>query len=398
MDYSVINTTDQLPELIQQIAATDLIGMDTEFVAEDCYRPDLCLLQISTRDHVFIIDPKGIDDLASVWELIVDPRRTVVVHAGREEILFAFRATGKPVAKLFDVQIAVGLLGGDYPASYGKLLQRVLGENVPKGETRTDWRKRPLTRAQLDYAALDVLHLPLVYDQLKEQLEAQGRQRWLDDELVRKQTNLVAYEEQEGWYRMSGVQSLQGKQLGIVRELWLWRDERARSKDMPARRVLRDDLIIELARRGSADPKKIAHIRGLHHSGFQRFLPEISECVARGLSSPVPNTPWSGQSKRTRPPALLQQFLTAAMAFLCRNNSIAPAIVGTSDDVGKLASYWLSGEELPESDEDFPNLLKGWRAEFVGDPLYHIYSGKRALRVQDPGDEMPLALCDVEPE
>lgn len=398
MDYTVVNTNEQLPELIEQIAAARIVGMDTEFVAEDCYRPDLCLLQISTRDRVYIVDPKGIDDLSAVWELLVDPQRTVVVHAGREEILFAFRATGRTIAKLFDVQVAVGLLGGDFPASYGKLLQRVLGENVPKGETRTDWRKRPLTRAQLEYAALDVLHLPQVYDALRQQLIDQGRLGWLEDELVRKQANLIIYAEQEGWYRMSGVQSLHGKQYGIVRELWLWRDERARSKDMPARRVLRDDLIVELARRSSADPKKIAHIRGLHHVGFQRFIPEIAECVTRGLNVPIPKTPWSGHSKRSRPPALLQQFLTAAMAYLCRNNNIAPSIVGTSDDVGKLASFWLSGETLPETDEDFPNLLKGWRAEFVGDPLYHIYAGKRALRVQDPRDEMPLALCDVEPE
>lgn len=397
MDYTLVNTNDQLPELIERISAAELIGMDTEFVAEDCYRPDLCLLQISTRDEVFIVDPKGIDDILPVWKLLVSPDRTVIVHAGREEILFAYRATGKTIPKLFDIQVAVGLLGGEYPASYGKLLQRLLGENVPKGETRTDWRKRPLTRSQLDYAAVDVLHLPNAFDALTTQLEQRGRLRWLHDELARKQVDLVNYEEQEGWHRMPGVQSLHGKQLGVVRSLWLWRDERARSKDMPARRVLRDDLIVELARRGSADPKKIEHIRGLHHPGFQRFIPEISTCVAQGLTSEAPATPWNGRSNRARPPALLQQFLTAAMAFLCRNNDIAPAIVGTSDDVGRLASYWLSGEELPESDEEFPSLLKGWRAEFVGEPLYHIYAGKRALRVQDPSNEMPLGLCDIEP-
>ncbi len=370
--------------------------MDTEFVAEDCYRPDLCLLQISTRDHVFIVDPKGIRDISAVWEIIVSPQRTVVVHAGREEILFAYRATGRSIPKLFDVQVAVGLLGGEYPASYGKLLQRVLGVSVAKGETRTDWRKRPLTRAQLDYAALDVLHLPQVFDELTKQLEERGRLAWLADELARKQAGLLDFEDQEGWHRLSGIQSLQGKQLGIVRALWMWRDERARTKDMPARRVLRDDLIVELARRGSADPKKIAHIRGLHHAGFQRFIPEITSCISEGLASGPPQTPWSLQSKRPRPPALLQQFLTAAMSYLCRSNQIAPSIVGTSDDVGRLAAYWLSDSQLTPDDEAYPQLLQGWRKELVGDPLYHIYAGKRALRVQDPRDEMPLGLCDID--
>ncbi len=396
MNYRLVSTTEQLSHLVAAIEEADLVGMDTEFVAEDCYRPDLCLLQISTRSEVFIVDPKSFEDLSRVWELLTDGGRTVVVHAGREEILFAYRATGKSIATLFDVQLALGLMGGEYPASYGKLLLRILGENVPKGETRTDWRKRPLSNAQLDYAALDVLHLPQLYDALSEQLTKAGRLEWLKDELIRRQANLVDSQVQEGWHRMSGVQSLHGKQLGVVRELWMWRDQRAELKNMPARRVLRDDLIIELAKRGSADAKKIAHIRGLHHPGFQRFIPEIAECVALGLNAETPAAPWNGQNKRPRPPALLQQFLTAAMSYLCRTHNIAPPIVGTSDDVGRLASYWLSRVELDESDPEFPQLLRGWRAELVGEPLHHIFSGKRALRVQDPQDEMPLSLCDIE--
>lgn len=397
MNYRLVSTAEDLPELIAGIEAADLVGMDTEFVAEDCYRPDLCLLQISTRAEVYIVDPRNIGDLGRVWELLVDGQRTVVVHAGREEILFAYRATGKSIPSLFDVQLALGLLGGEFPASYGKLLQRTLGEMVPKGETRTDWRKRPLSAAQLDYAALDVLHLPQLFDALSQEIRQLGRSNWLADELIRRQAILIDSQLQEGWHRLSGVQSLHGKQLGIVRELWTWRDQRAEQKNMPARRVLRDDLIVELAKRGSADAKKIAHIRGLHHPGFQRFIPEIADCVARGLSAEPPQPPWQGQGKRPRPPALLQQFLTAAMSYLCRTHNISPTIVGTSDDVGRLASYWMSGQQLPENDADFPQLLRGWRAELVGEPLYHIFTGKRALRVQDPNDEMPLSLCDGGP-
>ncbi|MCA9132587.1 MAG: HRDC domain-containing protein [Planctomycetales bacterium] len=398
MNYSLVTTSQQLPELLEAISSAALVGMDTEFVAEDCFRPDLCLLQISTREAVYIIDPRSIEDLSGVWSLLVDGQRRVVVHAGREEILFAYRATGRSISSLFDVQLALGLLGGEFPASYGKLLQRLLGENVPKGETRTDWRKRPLSRAQLDYAALDVLHLPQLFDTLSQELENVGRTQWLVDEMHRRQNNLIETQEQEGWYRLSGVQSLYGKQLSVVRELWRWREQRAEYKNMPARRVLRDDLIIELAKRGSVDEKKIAHIRGLHHPGFQRFIPELAQCVAKGLAAEVPQAPWCGANKRPRPPALLQQYLTAAMSFLCRTHSIAPAIVGTSDDVGRLASYWLSGATLDEEDPEFPQLLRGWRAELVGHPLYHIFTGRRALRVQDPQDDMPLSLCDVEPQ
>ena len=377
------------------LAGAKQIGFDTEFVAEDCYQPDLCLVQLSTPDEVFVVDPRNCSDMSAVWNLLVDPAKQVLVHAGREETLFVYRATGKSIPDLFDVQVAMGLLGGEYPASYGKLLQRLLGEVLTKGETRTDWRKRPLTKAQLDYAALDVLHLPKLVDLLTEQLQEKGRLGWLEDELQRRQRQLIATQEQEGWYRLSAVQSLNGKQLGIVRELWHWRDERARTKNMPSRRVLRDDLIIELARRGTSDTKKIAQIRGLHHSGFQRFLPDIAECINRGSRGPSPKIPWAPNSKKPKTPALLQQFLTASMSYLCRSHQIAPAIVGTSDDVGRLAAYWISGDKLTEDDAQYPNLLRGWRAEFVGEPLYEIFTGKKALKVQNPNQEMPLALCDV---
>ncbi|HBE67986.1 MAG TPA: ribonuclease D, partial [Planctomycetaceae bacterium] len=135
VEYRLVDDQEELEAARAAIEAADVIGMDTEFVAEDCYQPDLCLLQVATREEVFIVDPKAVADINCLWDLMVDGQRTVIVHAGREEILFAYRATGKPLANLFDVQVATGLLGGEYPASYGKLLQKFLGEMAPKGET-----------------------------------------------------------------------------------------------------------------------------------------------------------------------------------------------------------------------------------------------------------------------
>lgn len=395
MNYKLIETDDHLPALFEAMSRANILGLDTEFVAEDCYRPELCLIQISTPDEVFVVDPQRITSVNTIWERLLDPKHVVVVHAGREEFLFGYRALGRPCSQMFDVQIALGMLGGEYPASYGKLLQKVLGVNASKGETRTDWRKRPLTAAQLDYAALDVLHLPQIYEKLSAELKAVGRTQWLTDEIEQRQQSLIKSELSEGWWRLSGVQTLYGKQLGVVRELWNWRNQRAIYKNMPARRVLRDDLIIELAKRGSPDHKRIAHIRGLHHPGFQRFIPEIAECIARGLQGEPPVAPWVTASKLPRPPALLQQFLAAATAYICRSHNISPAIVATTEDVGRLASYWLSKTELDPSDSEFPDLLRGWRAEMVGKPLFEIYCGKKTLWVQRPDDEMPLAMCDV---
>lgn len=393
VNYKLVEQQHQLPELIEAVAAAQIVGFDTEFVAEDSYRPDLCLMQVSTDEAIFLIDPKTVKQLAEFWALLVDPARKVIVHAGREETLFVYRATGKTMPGLFDIQLAVGILGGEYPASYGNLLNRVLGKVLDKGETRTDWRARPLSASQLEYAALDVLHLPKLYRLLEEDLIAKERLTWFDEEISRRQTALIDTQLREAWHRIGGVQSMRGRQLAVVRALWLWREQRAEQRNMPARRVLRDDLLLEVAKRAWTDPSKIATIRGLHHPGMQRLLPELAACVVEGLAGPEPHWPGQRFPKRARPPALLQQFLTAAMAYICRCQNIATAIVGTSDDVRDLIIYWLEGGE--DGGGEVPSLLLGWRGDLVGQALHDIYTGRKALRVLDPLDDMPLGLCDT---
>ena len=393
MKYCLIDNADQLPQVYSAIQSATVDGLDTEVVAEDCFRPDLCLVQVSTESSVFIVDTRASVELAEFWSLFVDPQRTVVVHSGREEILFVFRETGQTIPNLFDVQVALGILGGEYPASYANLLSRMLGINLDKGETRTDWRPLPLSADQLHYAALDVLDLPRLHAKLVKELESLGRLQWLSDDLERRQRELIETHLSEGWHRIGGVQSMRGRQLAIVRELWRWRERIAEQRDMPARRVLRDDLIVELAKRGSADPKKIASIRGLHHTGLQRMIPDLASSVAKGLAAEELHLPWSGNSKRNRPLPLLQQFLNAAMAYLCRCNKIAPSIVGTSDDVRELITYWLN--EADGEQESLPSLLVGWRGQLIGQPLHEIFLGRKALRVNNPLDDMPLVLCDA---
>lgn len=393
MNYKLVEQQHQLPELIEAVATSPIIGFDTEFVAEDSFRPDLCLVQISTASEIFLVDPKAVKQLDAFWQLLVDPARKVIVHAGREETLFVYRATGKTMPGLFDIQLAVGILGGEYPASYGNLLNRVLGKVLDKGETRTDWRARPLSASQLDYAALDVLHLPQLYGVLEQALIKENRLGWFEEEMVRRQGALIDTQLREAWHRIGGVQSMRGRQLAVVRSLWKWREQRAEQRNMPARRVLRDDLLLEIAKRAWTDPAKIATIRGLHHSGMQRLLPELAACVNEGLANPEPAWPGQRVSKRARPPALLQQFLTAAMAYICRCHNIATAIVGTSDDVRDLIVYWIEGGD--DGGGDPPSLLLGWRGDLVGQPLHDIFTGRKALRVLDPLDDMPLGLCDT---
>ncbi len=394
MKPEYVQTETELETLCRRLNDRELIAFDTEFVAEDSYRPQLCLVQVAVHDHIAIIDPLACPNLEPFWNLLLDAGRKVVVHAGREEILFCFRATGKTIPNLFDVQIAAGFLGSEYPASYGNLVQRYVGKQLGKEETRSDWRHRPLTPRQLDYAAQDVRDLPLIFDKLSKDLLAKGRLEWLKEEILAKQSDLAAFERQENWFRMAGMQSLTGQSLAIARRIWLWREEIAIDKDIPARRVLRDDLVVELAKRGTGDIKRIANLRGMNHRHSRFQLEDLAKCIDQGQADPIPTWP-----KRTRygfrqPSGMLTQFLGAALAFICRSKQIAPAIVGTSDDLRDFALYRL--ENQPK-DQQPPSLLTGWRKSVIGERLDDLLQGKLGLALDNPLDEMPLRFCHNEP-
>ncbi|MCG8648744.1 MAG: ribonuclease D [Pirellulales bacterium] len=159
MQYESINSADQLQQFCDRIAECPQIAFDTEFVSEDSYRPILCLIQVAAGDRLAIIDPMPMEQTEAFWQLLTQPGRTVIAHAAREEARFCYRFTGKPIAGLFDTQLAAGFVGMEYPASLGTLVQRLVNKTLPKGETRTNWGRRPLTRDQIIYALHDVTNL-----------------------------------------------------------------------------------------------------------------------------------------------------------------------------------------------------------------------------------------------
>src|SRR5580698_9052189 len=181
----------QLQECLEHLAKTDVVGFDTEFVGEDAYRPELCLIQVATADALYAIDPLAVGSLEGFWRLLVDPARVVVVHAGREDIRMCHFQVGQTPARLFDVQIAAGLVGLTYPIGYAGLVLDLLGQRMTKGETLTDWRRRPLLPAQLRYAFDDVRHLLPLWKKLTERLKRLKRTEWADEEFkatIRKAT------------------------------------------------------------------------------------------------------------------------------------------------------------------------------------------------------------------
>jgi ribonuclease D len=389
-----IETQDQFQELCNALEKADLLAFDTEFVAEDSYRPELCLVQVATDDILAVIDPMECGPIDRFWNLLQEPERKVIVHSGREEVLFCFRSTGKQIPSLFDIQFAAGFVGLDYPASYGNLVQKFTGNVLDKEETRSDWRRRPLTPRQLRYAAQDVRDLPAIYRILTEQLGKLERLNWLEEELAIWQSELALAERQENWHRMSGIHSLNAGALPIARALWLWRDERARSRDLPPRRILRDDLLVELARRGTSDVKRMSSLRGMEHKHLRSLVEELAAVIEEAKGAPAPKWPKRTRYGNSQPSGMVTQFLGAALAHICKSRRIAPSIVGTADD---LRDFVLYRTERQASDATPPALLSGWRASIVGRFLDDLLKGELGLALSGLGEEMPLRFCLAEP-
>ncbi len=388
MKYTFIDDRDAFLQLCSQLERCERICFDTEFVSEFTYRPDLCLLQVEYDGNLAIVDTHAVSDVTPFWQVLVAGDHITIVHAGREEYRFCQAATGQAPRRWFDVQLAAGMVGHEYPISYGKLVQKLVGASISKGETRTDWRRRPLTTGQLDYALLDVVHLPALQSRLLADLTRLGRAEWLEEETLSWQLTVDESDSRERWRRLSGVSKLPLSALPVARELWRWREEVAERRDSPPRRVLRDDLIVELARRGKADEKQIRAIRGLHRRDLDDHYADISAAIERGRCAPP--EPKTRHPRRDHPEQinLLGQFLGTALASICRRQSIAASLVGTVQDVRDLTAYQLglaSGGETPA-------LMTGWRAEIVGQRFRELLAGELALRIVDPHSEAPIAF------
>jgi ribonuclease D len=397
VQYESIKSPRQLEDFLEAIADAPRLAFDTEFVSEDRYRPELCLIQVASDERLAIIDPYDVGDSTPFWELIATPGRTVVAHAAREEARFCFRFAGRPIAGLFDVQLAAGFVGWEYPLSLGNLVQKMLGKSLPKGESRTNWRKRPLSKAQLEYAILDVTELLEIHTLLQQEIASRDRGPWLGEEMDALQESVLEYERTSRWRRVSGTSGLKPRQLEIIRRLWEWREARARELDKPPRRVLRDDLMVELAKRQSAKVEQIQGIRGMERRGLFSQYELISEAIAEALRTPEDQLPRRPRSGRKAVSPMLSQFLSTAMACMSRQNHVAPAIVGNSDDVRDLLAYEIDHDpQQPDEDpEALPNLLRGWRGAVVGRSFRELLSGNTAIRVRDRRADQPLEFIEL---
>lgn len=373
---------------VSQLAKHTVLGFDTEFVGEHTYRPELCLIQVSTTERLYLIDPYNCGSLEPFWQLMHDPARAVLAHAAREETRMCYFQSGTAPANIFDTQIAAGFLGLTYPMSYAGLVQTVLGVKLNKGDTLSDWRRRPLSSSQIRYAYDDVRYLIPIYTRLLAKLKKFDRVSWAEDEFrtfVGWATGEV--EVVERWRKVKGSGGLRRRELAVLRAAFAWREGVAVRQDRPARTVLRDDMLIEVARRG-AKKHDIAELRGLP----QRELPVLEKAVDDANQLPMNQCPKETDNDVDPPQVgIISVVLNVVLSDLCERLKLATGLVCTQQDLKDLVRARQPGCGLPP---DSPFQL-GWRKTDILPHLARVLDGNLALRVQDPRTTAPLEYIEL---
>jgi ribonuclease D len=387
----IVTRPEQLADCCAYLANRGEFGFDTEFVGEDTYHPSLCLVQVTAGDRLYLIDPLSVGSLEAFWRLVIDPARIVIVHAGREEVRLCRLGGGAPPGNLFDLQLAAGLAGHAYPLSHGALVHQVLGVQLTKGETLTEWRSRPLTPEQIRYAFDDVRYLLPAWEKLSARLERLGRADWAREEFVRLAQNAAPEEpNNERWRKLRGLGSLDRRKLAAVRALYYWREEVAARTNRPPRTIVRDDLIVEIARRNPTQERDLQVVRGLP----KRDLEAIVQTVVAARALPAAECP--EPADRDQDPnqvSLVTSVLMAVLGDFCARNRLAPNLVASTADVKLLVRSRLAGEELPERSL----LTRGWRSKHVLPGLLAVLDGRKLLRIANLRADAPFASEEASP-
>jgi ribonuclease D len=381
-----------LADCCDHLTGCSVFGFDTEFIGEDTFHPRLCLVQVATAERLFVIDPVFAGPLTCFWDLVADPARVVVVHAGREEIRMCRHGCGRPPGNLFDLQVAAGLVGLGYPMGHAPLVYQLLKVQLSKAETLTDWARRPLTERQLDYAYDDVRYLLPLWRQITRRLEMLGRAEWAAEEFQTHTRRALAEDPAiERWRKLRGLGSLDRKRLAVVRELFAWREEIAERQDRPARTVVRDDLVVEIARRLPQREKELTVLRGLPRYDFEGLL----AAVRRGRE--LPPDEWPALTERDNDPpqvALVTSLLMSVLGDLCARSALTPGLTATTSDVKALVRGKYQGGDEPAETQ----LTHGWRSRAVLPTLQAVLEGRRVVRVADVRAAAPFELTGGPPE
>ncbi len=343
-----------------------VLALDTEFMRTDSFYPRLALVQVSDGEQVWLIDPLAIADLTPLAGMIVDPTVTKVLHSCSEDMEVLQYALGCRPAPLYDTQVVAAMVGFGFSLGYSALVQKLLGIELAKQETRSDWLQRPLSDAQLAYAAADVHHLFPLYLRLVEKVEQFGRGAWVAEEMERvlAQTG-VETPPSEQYRRVRGSGRLSPAELAVLRELAAWREGEARRRDRPRGRIVNDVELLALVAARPSDSAALKCVEGLRPRVVREFSEALLAALARGAAVPEDAHPEViGQGPPPRAERALMRACRDWLAERAGTLEIAPELLARRAEVERLARSWSAGDPvLP------PMLANGWRRVAVGDEL-----------------------------
>jgi ribonuclease D len=369
---TLLTSTAQVAELCEALSRERFIAVDTEFMRDRTYWPKLCLVQIAGAGRHAAIDPlaSGVD-LAPLFSLMTHPDIVKVFHAARQDVEIFYHLSGQIPQPLFDTQLAAMVLGFGEEVGYETLVTQVAKARIDKTSRFTDWSRRPLSRQQLDYALADVTHLRVIYERLFEQLERSGRAHWLSQE-VGGLTNPATYEQppELAWKRIK-VRSRDPRFFAVVQALAAWREREAQGRDLPRNRIMRDDLLLEVAANRPTTLEDMAKLRRV--SLDRSMARSVVEAVGEALALPASALP------KIEPPVKLPrgigplvELLRVLLKFKSEEHHVAQRLVATTDDLEQIAAF------------DAPDVvpLKGWRREVFGDAALALKRGEIGLAVR----------------
>lgn len=376
-EYVLVDDNKSLANFCQRLADCEWFAIDTEFIREKTYFPQLCLVQTATPDgETACLDMLSIGRPDPLLSLLLDPGIRKVLHAGSQDMEIFTTLCGESPQNVFDTQIAAPLLGYPEQIGYGALVEERLGKSLSKSQSRTNWAVRPLNDKQLQYAADDVIYLSQMFPGIYRELDDLHRLAWLQEDfeiLCSSETYLK--NPADVWQRIRQIDRLKKSSLAIAQALAEWRENTARKQDMPRNWLLKDDALIDIARLRPRNSDELATLRGLSNSASQKYTAEIIEiCLTARDQTPKPLPPHTRKHKMQPHDDALVDLLSAIAKITAGAHRINHAVLAPRKDL----------EKLVRGDND-SRLSSGWRRELVGDSLQQLLEGKLTLSVDGSG-------------
>jgi ribonuclease D len=388
-----IATTDALAAFCQSLRGVKVLAIDTEFVGENSYFPKLEIIQVAAPGVAGIIDHPALPDLGPLFEILYDPAVEKVFHAGTQDLEIFYTLSKRPLAPVFDTQVAAAFVGYGDAVSYASLVERVTGKHLKKLHTVTDWSRRPLSPSQLAYAAEDVTYLLPVHEHLVERLRKLNRLDWVREECgaLEGVPSKARVEDRERFRRVKDRHRLSTRELGILRELAAWREEASRQRNLPRLRIVSDEVLVEIARLAPTRVADLHNLRRLYPRAIERYGEAIVLAVRRGIELPDTELPEheKGRTLRIRPG--VPEMLNAVLRARAEEHRIAPPLIATMRDLELLAH-----DPRREEARALP-VLNGWRREMVGNELLDILEGRSVVRLDGRGGRVRVEPASPAP-